>query len=127
MVNLTIRQQKLVSLLKEELLKQNGSQTLEQLMIKAGYSPKTADKPSQKALSSPAVQQALSPFLDLLDEKAKLALGALSKKKIERASARDNAYISDIMIKNKQLLTGNATEKRAISIEISREIADKNS
>ena len=95
-------------------------------MIQAGYSPSTARLPSQRVLNSPAVKDEMRVFTDKLQEKANLALNAITKKKLDKSTARDNAYINDIMIKNKQLLTGGATENRAIHIEISREIADKN-
>ena len=47
-------------------------------------------------------------------------------KKLDKSSMRDNAYITDIMIKNKQLLSGKETEKKSINITISEEIAKKN-
>ena len=125
--NLTIRQQKLVSLLKQELLKENGSKSLAELMRLAGYSDKTAINPSAKVLNSPAVQDQMRVFTDKLQEKADLALNAITKKKLDKSTPRDNAYVNDIMIKNRQLLTGGATEKKTISIEISQEIAEKNS
>lgn len=124
--NLTPKQQKLVSLLKQTLLDKKGTKTLEAMMLEAGYSAKTADKPSQKVLNSPAVQDELKEMVELLDEKAKMAFRALTQKKIDKSSGRDVAYIGDIMVKNKQLLSGNATERKSINIEISEEVAKKN-
>lgn len=124
--NLTTRQQKLVTLLKQELLKQNGSKTLGELMVLAGYSQKTARLPSNKALNSEAVQDSLKDFIDQLDEKARMALRLLTESKIKTSSGRDISYIVDILTKNKQLLSGNATEKMSINVEISEEIAKKN-
>ena len=54
--NLTPKQKKLVSLLKETLLDKKGTKTLAQLMVLAGYSDKTAINPSAKVLNAPAVQ-----------------------------------------------------------------------
>src|SRR3990167_11363908 len=117
--NLTPKQQKLVILLKQTLLDKNGTKTLEQLMLEAGYSPKTADKPSQKVLDSAVVQAELKDFIDQLDEKARMALRSITQKKLDNSSARDSGYVADIMVKNKQLLSGNDTEKKSITIVIS--------
>ena len=124
--NLTPKQKKLVTLLKQTLLDKTGTKTLAELMIMAGYSDKTAINPSAKVLNAPVVQNELKEFIDLLDEKAKMAFNALTQKKIDNSSGRDVAYIGDIVVKNKQLLSGNATERKSINIEISEEIAKKN-
>lgn len=124
--NLTIKQQKLVSLLKQELLKQNGSKTLAELMILAGYSPKIADKPSQKVLNSPAVRDATQDFIKKLEEKANMAIDNITENKLKKSTARDNGYIADIMVKNRQLLSGHDTERKSIVIQISEAIASKN-
>ena len=125
--NLTIRQQKLVVLLKQELGKQGGTKTLAELMILAGYSRKTARLPSEKALNSPAVQDATKELIQKLEEKANMNIDAITPAKVKGSSMRDNAYAADIMVKNKQLLSGKDTERKSINIEISEEIAKKNS
>lgn len=124
--NLTIRQQKLVALLKRELLNKNFSKTFADLMVEAGYSPKTAINPSQKTLDKPVIKDAMKDFVDLLGEKAKLATESITPKKLKKSSARDNAYVADIMTKNQQLLSGNDTERKSINIQISEQIAQKN-
>ena len=124
--NLTPKQQKLVSLLKQELSKQGGTKTLAEIMILAGYSPETARKPSEKVLNAPGVKEATEEFIEELDKKARLAVGAITPDKLKKSSMRDNAYVADIMVKNKQLLSGKETERKSIKIEISEEIARKN-
>ena len=124
--NLTPKQQKLVLLLKQELAKQGGTKTLAEIMVLAGYSPKTAINPSAKALNSPAVKEATEEFVDMLDKKARMAFGSINQKKLDRASQRDAAYVGDILVKNKQLLSGKETEKLSINVQISEEIAKKN-
>lgn len=124
--NLTLKQQKLVSLLKNELSKQNGAKSMAEIMISAGYSPQTARKPSEKVLDAPAVKEATADFVDMLDKKARMAFGLINAQKLQKATPRDVAYVGDIMVKNKQLLSGNATERQGIQIEISEEIAKKN-
>ena len=124
--SLTPKQQKLVILLKQELSNKNGSRTLAEMMIQAGYSPKTAESPSGKVLNSPAVKEATQEFVDMLDEKARMAFGLINAKKLQQESSRDRAYVADILVKNKQLLSGKETERMSINIEISEEIAKKN-
>ena len=124
--NLTPKQQKLVLLLKQELAKQGGTKTLAELMILAGYSQETARKPSEKVLNSPAVQDATKDLIAKLEEKANMNIDAITPAKVKGSSMRDNAYAADIMVKNKQLLSGHATERQSIKIEISEEIAKKN-
>lgn len=124
--NLTLKQQKLVLLLKQELARQGGTKTLAELMILAGYSATTARLPSNKALNSPAVKEATTELIQELEDKAKANVQAITPAKIKNASGRDNAYIADIMVKNKQLLSGNDTERKSIIINISEEIAKKN-
>src|SRR3990167_1017305 len=124
--NLTPKQKKLVSLLKETLLDKKGTKTLAQLMVLAGYSDKTAINPSAKVLNAPAVQDEMKDFIAQLDEKARMALRSITQKKLDKSSARDSGYVADIMVKNKQLLSGNATERKSINIEISEAIAEKN-
>ena len=55
-----------------------------------------------------------------------MASGTITFEKLEKASARDNAYIMDILTKNKQRLSGNQTSHQTINIEISEGIASKN-
>ena len=124
--NLTPKQQKLVTLLKETLLDKNGTKTLAEIMILAGYSEKTASKPSEKVLNSPAVQEATRDFVEMLDSKARMAFGLINEKKLSKESSRDRAYVGDILVKNRQLLSGKETERKSINIEISEAIASKN-
>ena len=44
-------------------------------------------------------------------EKRKMALKAIDKEKLDKSAGRDLAYISDVMTKNHQLLTGGDTER----------------
>ena len=124
--NLTPKQQKIVLLLKRELSNKNFSKSFGELMIEAGYSQTTSRLPSEKVLDSKAVQDEMSDFIAQLDEKARMALRLLTQAKVEGSNARDIGYLVDILTKNKQLLSGHDTERKSIKIEISEEIAKKN-
>jgi hypothetical protein len=54
----------------------------------------------------------------MLDDKRKLALSHLTKTKIAKSSGRDLAYITDTLTKNHQLLSGEATERGGIQVNI---------
>ena len=68
----------------------------------------------------------MKDFIAQLDEKARMALRSITQKKLDKSSARDSGYVADIMVKNKQLLSGHDTEKKSITIVISEAIAEKN-
>lgn len=112
--------------MKQELSKENGTKTLGELMILAGYAESCARLPSEKVLNAPVVQEAMTDFVDELEKKARMNLNAITPDKVDGATMRDNAYALDILTKNKQLLTGNATENNVLTIQISEEVAKKN-
>lgn len=122
---LTLKQQKLVAGIRDNLSGKSPA-PFSEVAEKAGYKPASA-RNAQLLLKSPAVQKRLSSMLAMLDGAARLHLAELYKpEKLEKASARDNAYIYDIIIKNERLLSGQSTENKAISIIVSESIADKN-
>ena len=47
----------------------------------------------------------------MLDDKRRLSLTHIDNTKLKRSSARDLAYITDVLTKNHQLLSGGETEK----------------
>ena len=56
------------------------------------------------------------------DDKRRLAITYITPKKLEKAPARDAAYITDILTKNHQLLGGQPTELLKISPEEKAEV-----
>ena len=121
---LTIKQQKLVNGL-TETYKGKNSDTFTDIALKAGYTKDSAQNPPQ-LLKSTAVQKRLSLFLASMEKARQLHLSELQKpEKVENVSARDNAYIMDILVKNERLMTGQSTENKAIAITISESLADK--
>jgi len=121
----TPKQQKLINLILENLGNKDNTKTLGEMILEAGYSKNMADNPYQ-ILQSPTIRDGLQEFTDELRLKAQLSLRAITPKKLQIASARDNAAIIDTLTKNAELLSGHETERQAINIEISEAIAQKN-
>lgn len=122
--SLTLKQTKLVKGIADNLNGKNNL-PLREIGLKAGYTKQTASNPPNM-LKSPAVQKQLSIVLASIDRAKALHLAQLERpEKVENISARDNAYITDILIKNQRLLTGESTENKAISIVISESLASK--
>jgi hypothetical protein len=97
--------------------RKNSTETLASLMIKAGYTEQSAKNP-KLILESESVQEGIVDFIKMLDDKRRMAITKITEKKLEESSARDNAYIADILTKNHQLLTGEETERSGLSINI---------
>lgn len=122
---LTLKQQRLVKGLTESIGGKN-TKAFGEIAREAGYSKDSSENP-QMILKSKAVKQSLSLLLANMDKAKAMHLAQLQRPdKVENASARDNAYIMDILVKNSQLLSGKSTSNSAIMIQISETIAGKN-
>lgn len=113
----TPKQQKLIKILSENIGKKDSSKTLGQMLREAGYSDIQSLNP-KKILETKAVKEGVSDFVKMLDDKRRMAVTHITEDKLEKASARDNAYITDILTKNHQLLTGEETERQGVSINV---------
>ena len=122
---LTPKQQKLITLISENLGKTGDTKTLGKMILEAGYSKSMSESP-QQILKSHTMRYIMQEFMDELRHKAQMSLSAITPKKLKDASARDNAAIVDTLTKNAELLSGHSTERRAINIEISEAVARKN-
>src|SRR3990167_6546433 len=120
----TQRQKKLITLIIQNLGTPNNTKTMGELMLEAGYSESQSRYPS-RIFNSPVVQDGISDFVGKLDDKRKQAVTHITETKLKKSSGRDLAYITDILTKNHQLLTGGSTEKVSI-VEVSKEVAEKN-
>lgn len=107
----TPKQQKLIKLLMENYGKQGETKSLGELLLEAGYSEETAKNP-KLILSSPTIEDGIKDFLNQLDDKRRLALTKITERKLDKAPAREVAYVLDILTKNFQLLSGGATERK---------------
>lgn len=113
----TQRQQKLIKLIVENLGKKGETRSMGELMLEAGYSEAQSKNPHQ-ILEGEAVKEGIEDFVKMLDDKRRMAITKITESKLEQASARDNAYIADILTKNHQLLTGEETERQGLSINV---------
>lgn len=112
----TLKQRRVIDLTKQELSKPTGTKKSKaQIIREAGYSREVSEKP-ELVYESKAVKDQLSTFISTLEKKRQKSLNAITDEKLKRANARDNAYITDILTKNHQLLTGGATENIAINL-----------
>lgn len=121
----TVKQRKFIENYKKELLKPNSTKSLGKVMIESGYSPKSAINP-HSVMNNPVIKESLEDIIASLDDVRRRAITEITPKKLKKSTAKDNASIADIMIKNRQLLSGNNTENLSIRVEISEEIAKKN-
>lgn len=106
---LSINARRFAVLLSENIGKvEGGKVTIQSLMERAGYSPTTA---KQQKLIVDRVRESgvLDPIVAKMDERIGWALDAMTEKKIKKQSPYTNALTSDLLVKNKQLLSGKPT------------------
>ena len=115
----TPKQIKLIKLIRENLGNVKSTKTLGKMLIEAGYTKGTA-KNAYMIFESDAIKKGTQDFIDSLDDKRKLAITYITNKKLKKAPARELAYVTDLLTKNHQLLTGGKTENTGVS-----ELADK--
>ena len=113
MVQPTPKQKKLIKLIMENLGNTKSTKTYGELCLEAGYSEATA-KNAYLIFNSDAVVDGTSDFVKSLDDKRKLSITHLTEDKLEKSNARELAYVTDILTKNHQLLTGGKTENNGM-------------
>ena len=125
---LTPKQEKLADIMIDNALQKNKTKTQGELLKEAGYSKASMINPHQ-ILESPNLQAELqirtAKTIKALEKERNRAIGLLEKK---APKAPFNHLVNgiDIFTKNIQLLSGKATENKAIQIQISEHIATKN-
>ncbi len=111
---LTSRRKKLLLIMKKNsanIGKEGGKgkvKPLEKMIKEAGFSDSVSRQQSEvmKPLREAGL---LDGFIDELDEKIKICANAMDKKRIGKQSPYTNALTMDILVKNRQLLTGKST------------------
>ena len=124
----TPKQDKLINIMVDNALQKNKTKTKRKMLLEAGYTKPTTTKPSE-ILDSQTIQAELQKRTAITIksfEKARADAVALMPKKIIKAPYNHLVNATDIFTKNIQLLSGKATENRAIQIQISEHIANKN-
>jgi nitrogen regulatory protein PII len=105
----TPKQEKLVKILKDNLINPNKTKSLEKCLLEAGYSEYQA-KSARQIIEGEGVQEGLSDVVSELEKKREFALNALTAEKIEKEKAKDITDIIDKLTKNIQLLGGKPTD-----------------
>ena len=115
---LTQKQQKLISLILENIGNTGFTKTMYQMMLEAGYSKKTAQVQS---LTLASIEDELKPIVNQLDKKRQKMIDKLDKT-IDSATFRDLTDGIDKMTKNIQLLSGGATDRIVITDKEKQEV-----
>lgn len=109
----TPKQEKLIKLLMENYGAKKNTKPLGELMLEAGYSEASAKNP-KLIIESEEIQNGISEFVSMLDDKRRMAIVKLTDDKLEKSSAKDLASIVDVLTKNHQLLTGGETDNLGV-------------
>lgn len=120
----TARLMKLEQIAKREMAKTSGTMSKKDMLIEAGYTKSTAETRTGAIWDSPTFIARNSVAL-LEMQKVRDAAIIESGRRIKKAPLNHLTGAVDVMQKNIQLLSGKATENRAINIQISEAVADK--
>ena len=118
----TQKQIKLIKLIVENLGNQKTTKSIGKLMLEAGYSKIQSENPHQ-IFYSEAVQDGISDFVKMLDDKRRMALTKITESKLDKSTARELASITDTLNKTHELLSGKPTEN--VNYKISKGEKDK--
>lgn len=125
---LTPKQDKLIDIMVDNAVQKNKTKTKRKMLLESGYTSTSAKNPDL-ILDSSKLQAELQKRTAITIksfEKARADAVALMPKKIKKAPYNHLVNATDIFTKNIQLLSGKATENKAIQIQISEHIAQKN-
>lgn len=111
----TPKQEKLISLLLENLGTGKNTKTLGEMLLEAGYSKSQAKNPFQ-ILETKAVKEGLSGVVTDLEQLRENALKELKTRNLKKEAMRDVVKAVDIYTKNHQLLTGGDTERSTTKV-----------
>ena len=120
----TPKQEKLVKLIESNLLNSKNTESLESLLLEAGYSESQA-KSARQIIDGEGVQEGLSDTVNKMKKIRDKALKALEGKNLDDEKAKDIVDIADKIQKNIQLLTGGDTERVGIKPVLVKFIDEK--
>jgi len=87
--------------------------SLYEMLLEAGYEKSTAKQQSGVLFG---IKDEMKSIVNKMIEKRNAAIDKLNDDKLTNSSARDNAYIADILTKNIELLSGRPTDRNKIDI-----------
>lgn len=111
---MTPKQTKLLELIIENYGKKGSTKPLGELIKLAGYSEASSINP--KLIITEEMKTAIQPIIDKMETVRTKAIDKITDEKLSESSARDNAYIADILTKNIQLLNGGVTQRIGIKM-----------
>jgi|TARA_Y100000310_G_scaffold341781_1_gene442067 hypothetical protein len=88
---------------------ENNTLTLGEIALKAGYSESMAKNP-QLIMNSETVKEGIASYVKTVDDKRRMAIRHITERKLQKAPAKECAYVTDVLTKQHQLLSGGATE-----------------
>ena len=98
---------------------------LGKIIKKSGYSEATSKSPTV-VTNTKAYQEEIKPIVRQMERERQRIMTEMENKDLTKVQYEGLGRVFDAMTKNIQLLSGGVTERSKISIEISKEIADKN-
>ena len=121
---LTVKQQKLIEIIIDNYGNKGSTKTLGEMILEAGYAESSALNPH--LIINDEILEAVNPVIEKMERVRTKALDKITDDKLELASARDNAYIADLLTKNIQLLSGKDTERGKTIFILPQELINKN-
>ena len=92
----------------------NGElQSMAEMMREQDYSPSVVNRPSDLT-STPSFQEEIAPLADRLGIEQNRIMRAMSTKALEKEDYKTLVASLDVVTKNRQLLSGGATERRIL-------------
>ncbi len=110
---LTIKQQKLLTEISENLGKKGSTKTMYQMMLDAGFAENTAHQ--QASILGPLEEKPeAKDIVKMMQEKRAQAIDAITEVKLIKACARDLAYVTSTFTGTIELLSGRPTGREEL-------------
>lgn len=115
----TPKQQKLIKIIIDNYGNKGKTKTLGEMLLEAGYSESSATNP--QLIINEEMQELINPIIDKMEKVRTKALDKITDEKLDAGTARDNAYVADILTKNIQLLSGGNTQNIKVDSDLTVE------
>jgi hypothetical protein len=119
MKNLTPKQEAFVNGWVENSFKVGEKKTMGEIALDAGYARGQAVNPN-RILKCKAVKEKLSTYVKEVERVRNTAIKQMTKDKLIKSDPAKLAYITDIMTKQHQLLSGEPTERTEIDSAVDK-------
>ncbi|MCJ7804937.1 hypothetical protein MUP35_04385 [Patescibacteria group bacterium] len=116
---MTPKQEAFVKLMDENRLLSGERRTFREMALEAGYAPGQAANP-KRILTCKAVKEKVNAYIKRVEKVRTNAINEITPVKLKRSDPAKLAYITDIMTKQHQLLSGEPTERTEIDASIEK-------